>query len=208
VLLVEEGRAEEGLAILHDARDRLERQLGALSPMVGRARMDLGEALLALGRLDEAAAEHRAAAAALEDEPLDRAHALVGVATAERRRGRPAEALIHDQEALEVRLRLLAEDDVDVAFARLAVAYDHLALGAPRDALPLAEAALAVLAAGEPAGRALAQWGVARALLGTGGDRARVRALAGEVLAAMAATPRLDAELTAARAAIERAARY
>jgi tetratricopeptide (TPR) repeat protein len=199
------GRIDEGLAILEDALPRLEGLLGPLHPSVAGARIHLGLSLVQADRLDEAAAAFTAAAEALDDIPLGQANALAYLAAVERLRGRPAEALAHDQRSLDLQLPILGDQDVDVAFSRVALASDHLALGAPDLALPLAEAGLAVLAT-DPGGRPLAQWAVARALLATGGDRARARALAAEVLAALDADPRLDAELSAARAAIARAA--
>jgi tetratricopeptide (TPR) repeat protein len=108
--------------------------------------------------------------------------------------GKPVEAEAQYRRALALLEPALGPRHPDLAEALGGIGRAALAAGAPRRALPPLERALAVRAGSEAGGdvadAARTQFALARALDGSGGDRARARRLAEEARASLIAAGR------------------
>jgi tetratricopeptide (TPR) repeat protein len=163
-------------------------------PDVAVAHENLGEIELAQGRRSEAAAHYERAAVIFErlGSPM-RGHALIGLGESYESMGRSGEAETVFAEAA----RALEGDPRGQAGALLGLGRMFLLRRDFAGAVPLLERALAARGGeGDPFERAEVELELARALLGTGRDPARVRKLGREARAAfVAAGPRGTARI-------------
>ncbi len=196
VALVATGELDEAERVLRGVIARRAELLGPGHPDVGTTRRELCHALLARGRPAEALRECGRARELLVT-ALGEAHphverTLAITAEVQRARGRFAEALAIDR-ALAASASAGERVEHDVALA-----LDHLGLGAPERALPLAARAVVVFAARKnPDLTGPARWALARALWETERDRPGAVSIAREALVDLerAGTPRLVPEI-------------
>jgi tetratricopeptide (TPR) repeat protein len=174
-LLLDTGRAEESLPLYRDLCSRLEAAFGpdaSALPMTNEA-----IALSYAGRPEEALTLFRRV--------MDMHHAGDDgfihhrVAEAQRRLGRPADALAEDRVALATGERFMHADDPALMPSLLGIGNDLLLLGRAREALPPLERAVTIGdKLRQPGELAEFHFALAQALWEAGGDRARARKLA------------------------------
>ncbi len=179
-LLRELGRYDEALARLYQAQRIYEATAGPESFRVASTIMHEAGALQGLGRLDESIALMRRALELFERQqsPRESANARMNLADVLRERGRAADALPHARAAVEV-LDEQAAQSPEAAYAHIVLGEVELELGHPREAMPALQRGLAWCEQGEflPYETALAKYLLARALVGTGGERREIVAL-------------------------------
>ena len=176
-------RPTEALADYLRARAIFEEAYGVDHLYVAMAANNSANALWALGRLDEAEKLHREALEIREkvagpNHP-DVVLSLQNLGGLMAARSRPAEALPYNRRAVEVATLALGTEHPDTLDCRLALAKDRLALGETAAAAAELEVVVAALERGQREhSLADGRFALARALVASGGDRARAIELA------------------------------
>ena len=179
--------------LLRNALEIKKRLLGPDNIELANTTNNLGEALRLAGRFDEAEPLYQEALRlqrrAFGDEHPNVGNVLDGLGALENDRGRPQAALAYHRRAHVIREKKHGPSDVRLAYPLTGEGKALLALGQPREALPLLERALLLRAKdADPIDVAETRFALARALIATGGDAKRARALAEAAASAYAAT--------------------
>jgi tetratricopeptide (TPR) repeat protein len=122
-LLTELGRPAEGMGHAASAIDILTRRGDPDSPMLGRAYVDRGDALIALGKPAEAETDYRRSLEILRVD-VARAHPIHGLGESRVALGKPAAALPYFEDALRIRRR----DETDRLFGQMLTGDTEFAL--------------------------------------------------------------------------------
>jgi tetratricopeptide (TPR) repeat protein len=183
-VLSDAGEPAEAGALYERALAIQEEAFGPDHPDVAAVLVNLANARASTGLLEAGKALGERALAILEqavgrDHP-DVATVLYVLGDILSTGGEYEEARLRYARALEIYERALPPNHPDITSALVGLARVHLSQEQPADALPLAERAVAAIAAeqAEPLVQAEAEFVLARALWETGGDRARARASA------------------------------
>jgi hypothetical protein len=172
----------------------------------------LGAVALEQGKVDDALVEFHGGLA-LWEKALGKDHPslsapLTGIGNAQLARGDARGALLSYQRSIALLEPAVGAEHPDLAEGLTGMGLANLKLAQARRALPVLERALEIQLAnpGDPLGQARTEFALARALVGTGGDRVRAHALATHARAAYAAnegakkeTAELDAWLATNR---------
>ncbi len=187
------GRHEEALALFRRAARVNERIFGPDSTSLGPTLNGLAGELVKTGNLDEAL-DTQERALSLMEAGLGHDHPRLGtfhltLAEVHMRRGDYTAALEHSQRAQAIREKALGPDHFDLGQSLFHIADAYLSLDQPRRALPVLERALALREGSRAYPRMLAsiRFGLARALVLTGGDKERARRLAALAQAGLSA---------------------
>jgi serine/threonine protein kinase/tetratricopeptide (TPR) repeat protein len=172
-----------------------EKTLGPEHPNVGTVRYYMGQVALQQGNVDEALAQF-GRTLSIWEKTLGKDHpslsaALDGLGAALLARGDARGALAPFERATRLLEAAEGPDHPDLADGLTGYGLAQLALGDGRHAALALERALKIQLAspGNPLDKARTQFGLARALVASGGDPARARTLATEARAAYAANP-------------------
>jgi serine/threonine protein kinase/tetratricopeptide (TPR) repeat protein len=180
VLRLEQARGEDALRIYRRLAAEGAREYGLRHASTSASRASEAETLLRLGRYPEAIAIFRDLIG-LPDEETDHGWARHELAAALRGIGDIAGALVEDRRALAALAQVRGSDSVSVAPALFGVGLDLLAIGRAGEAVGLLERALAARRrSGSPIDVADTAFALGRALVMSGDDRLRARALAEE----------------------------
>jgi tetratricopeptide (TPR) repeat protein/predicted Ser/Thr protein kinase len=192
VLALVRGQHQEAFTRCQRALLVWEQVLGPEHPRLAEALDNLGVILHVQGKYEESAAQHRRALA-VSERALGATHPFVAyslnnLGAALYLQGKPAEAAAPYGRALAVREHTLGAEHPLLADPLVGLALAHLATGRAAEALPLAERALALLERHDAGAEKRAEAGfvLARALMATGADPARARALARQARALLA----------------------
>jgi tetratricopeptide (TPR) repeat protein len=179
-----QGKHDEAIALCRRALVIWERALGPGHPRLAEALDNIGVMLHAQGKWGEATELHRRSLV-ISEQALGAEHPhviypLINLAGALYRQARYEEAAAHYRRALAITEDALGKEHPSAAHALIGLALVHLRDGRSAEALPLAERAVAVLQQNGASADNLAEasFVLARALLATGQDPARARALA------------------------------
>ncbi len=189
--LDEVGRHDEALATYQRALAIREKALGPDHPAIAATVGNIGVLLVSQKRLDEARPYFERALAirekALGPDHVDIATALLNLGQLLADSGKPQEAVPYLERALAVRQKGLRPDHPQVALTEVELANIYIDVGRATEAVPLLERALAVYGDKPTYYRGKAKLAMARALVATGGDRARAVRWATEARAEFAA---------------------
>ena len=182
MILTAQGKLDEALAVFSDVTPRIEKLYGPGNPETLPAKSNLGQVLLMLGRVDEAApiieAMPAAFAHAYGDDSVYEATTLVNLGELRIARGQLADAIAIEQRAVAM-FEASARDNPALAEPLTQIGIALTKLNRPKEALAPLERALAIASASAtPTDAAPTQLALARALVASGGDLARARALA------------------------------
>jgi tetratricopeptide (TPR) repeat protein len=196
--LVGRGDFEEANVVYARVLALGENKLGRTHPEVGLAHLNYGVSFERLGRLEEAEAELFVSRQILEDK-LGRDYAYVGDVLAELGAVRLAQKRLAEAEAFERDAIRILEKNVGEVHPQLVeplvwLAQCALARGKPKDAVPVAERALAMAPPEQMPYAVLgeARFTLARALWDANQDRPRAVALAKDARAAFRGTSARD----------------
>nr|HEX4313366.1 protein kinase [Kofleriaceae bacterium] len=182
IILVSEQRLDEAYTVLADASARMDRLYGRTNPETLPVRSDLGQVALMLGHVDEAAPILDAMPAAYAKlygaDSAYEASALVNQGELRLARGAYADAIAIEDRSIAM-LAAMSKDNPGLAEPLTQVGLALIALHRPAEALvPLERALVIATASASPTDAAPTQLALARALVASGGDRARADKLA------------------------------
>jgi tetratricopeptide (TPR) repeat protein len=180
-----------------------EKTLGPDHPNVGTVRYYMGQVALAQGQVDEAVTQF-GRTLAIWEKALGKDHpslsaALDGLGAAMLARGDARGALAQFERATRLLEAAEGPDHPDLADGLTGFGLASLSLGDPRHALLALERAekIHLASPGDPLDTARTEFGLARALVATGGDRVRAQALAAKARAAYASNDAAKKEVSA-----------